>query len=97
MVDDILTITDSGHKTSRMNSFITAKIAMKKLQFGPKKCFVLHTGKEHQNYLNSELDVDGWSMKNVNHVETGESTRQNIFEGDMEISHIDSEKYLGQI
>ena len=65
MVDDILTITDSGHKTSRMNSFITAKIAMKKLQFGPKKCYVLHTGKEHEQYLNSELYVDGWSMKNV--------------------------------
>ena len=36
-------------------------------------------------------------MKNVRNVETGESTRQNIFEGDMEISHIESEKYLGQI
>ena len=84
MVGDILTITESGHKTSRMNSFITAKIAMKKLQFGPKKCFVLHTRKEHEHYLNSELYVDGWLMKNVRNVET-----EDTFEGDMEISHIE--------
>ena len=36
-------------------------------------------------------------MKNVENIETGETTRQDILEGDMEISHIGSEKYLGQI
>ena len=30
-------------------------------------------------------------------VETGQSSREDIIEGDMEISHPDSEKYLGQI
>ena len=47
--------------------------------------------------MNSELYVDGWCMKNVENIETGETTRQDILEGDMEISHIGSEKYLGQI
>ena len=47
--------------------------------------------------MNSELYVDGWCMKNVENIETGETTRQDILEGDMEISHIVSEKYLGQI
>ena len=97
MIDDILTISESGYKTSRLNSFITAKIALKKLQFGPQKCFVLHTGKEHDEYKNTELYVDGWSMKNVSNVETGESAREDISEGDMEISHPEAEKYLGQI
>ena len=32
MVDDILTIAESGYKTARMNAFITAKIALKKIQ-----------------------------------------------------------------
>ena len=36
MVDDISTISQSGYKTARMNSYINAKIAMKKLQLGPK-------------------------------------------------------------
>ena len=83
MIDDILTISESGYKTSIMNSFITAKIALKKLQFGPQKCFVLHTGKEHDEYKNTELFVDGWSMKTVSNVETGESAREYILEGDM--------------
>ena len=52
MVDDILTISESGYKTTRMNAFITSKIALKKLQFGPKKCFVLHTSKEHEDIRN---------------------------------------------
>ena len=34
-------------------------------------------------------------MKNVENIETGETT--NILEEDMEISQIESEKYLGQI
>ena len=58
-VDDILNISESGCKTARMNTFITAKIALKKLQLGLKKCFVLHTGKEHEEYKNVELFVDG--------------------------------------
>ena len=97
MIDDILTITESGYKTARMNSYITAKIAIKKLQFGPKKCFVLHTGKQQDEYKNTELYVDGWILKHVVNVETGQSSREDIIEGDMEISHPDSEKYLGQI
>ena len=66
---------------------------MKKLQLGPKKCSVLHTGKEHENI---ELFLDGWVMKSVKDVETGEDSRQDIFEETMEISHLGSEKYLGQ-
>ena len=80
-----------------MNSFITAKIALKKLQFGPQKCFVLHTTKEHEKYKNSQLYVDGWILQDVLNVATGETTREDTPAGDMEISHPDSEKYLGQI
>ena len=97
MVDDILTISESGHKTTRLNSYINAKIATKKLQFGPKKCYVLHTGKDHDKFKNLELYVDGWKMKDVTEVETGINKRQDTSDGSIEISHMSSEKYLGQI
>ena len=88
MVDDILTISESGYKTARMN----AKIAMKKLKLGPKKFSFLHTAKDHENI---ELFVDGWAIKIVKDVETSEDSRQDIFEGSMKISHLGSDKYLG--
>ena len=97
MIDDLLTISESGYKTSRLNSFINAKIAIKKLQLGPQKCFVMRTNKDHEEFKNVELYVDGWKMKNVTNVETGERERKDTFEGDMEISHISEERYLGQI
>ena len=34
VVDDIITVSESGHKSAMMNSFINAKTAIKKLQFG---------------------------------------------------------------
>ena len=34
-------------------------------------------------------------MKSVKDVETGEDSRQDIFEGSMEMSHLGSDKYLG--
>ena len=50
-----------------------------------------------KNIKNIELCVDGWVMKDVTNVETNIEERQDIFEGDMEISHMGAEKYLGQI
>ena len=35
-VDDLLTVSESGHKTARMNSFINAQLATKKLRLGAK-------------------------------------------------------------
>ena len=97
MVDNILTIAESGYKTARMNAFITAKIALKKLELGPQKCFVLHTGKDHEEYRNIELFVDGWRLNSVEDVDTESGVREDTLAEDMEISHINSEKNLGQI
>ena len=36
VVDDLLTVCESGYKAARMNSFINANTAIKKLQFGPE-------------------------------------------------------------
>ena len=44
MVDDIVTISECGHKTTAMNAFIDTKPSFKKLQFGVKKCNKLPQG-----------------------------------------------------
>ena len=62
-LDDIIAVSESGHKTSRMNSYINAQLATKKLRLGAKKCFVLHVGSEHENFKNIELVIDGWTVK----------------------------------
>ena len=97
-VDDIITVTESGYKTSRMNSFINAKLAIKKLRLGAKQCFVMHIGNKHDDFKNIELCIDGWSVKTVESYSTGKTELEDILHDDMkEISHIDSERYLGQV
>ena len=97
MVDDILTISESVFKTARMNAFITTKIALKKLQLGPKKCFVLHTGKDHEECRNVEPFVNGWKLNSVEDVDTESDSREDTLTENMKLTHINSEKYLGQI
>ena len=47
IVDDILIVSQSGHKTSRMNGLINEKTAIKSSQFGHEKCHMMHIGKKH--------------------------------------------------
>ena len=97
-IDDIITVSESGYKTSRMNVFINAQLAIKKLRLGAKKCVTLHVGKHHEEYKHVQLFVDGWSVKNVESYDAEETKWEDTHDQDMkEISHLDSEKYLGQI
>ena len=57
-IDDLITVSETGYKTSRLNSFINSKIAMKKLRLGTNKCFVMHVGNNHEEYKNVQL-LDG--------------------------------------
>ena len=80
-----------------MKSFINAKLAIKKLRLGAKKCFVLHIGNKHDDYKNIEICIDGLSVKKVESILTGRTEQQDILLDDMkEISHTDSERYLEQ-
>ena len=45
MVDDLICISECGHKTAMMNSYMNFKTRSKKLQFGTEKCKKLHIGK----------------------------------------------------
>ena len=58
----------------------------------------MQVGKRHEAFKNVELYFDGWSVQSVDKVETGDKDWKDILIEDMnEMSHIDSEKYLGQI
>ena len=97
-VDDVITVSESGFKTARLNSFMNAQFAMKELRLGPKKCFSMHVGKKHELFKNVQLYFDGWSVKNVDMFESGDTLFKDILNEDMnEMSHIEYEKYLGQV
>ena len=71
-VDDLITVTESGYKTAKINSFINAKLAINKLRLGAKKCFFLmHIGNKHNNLKNIKLCIDGWSVRKVEIFLTG--------------------------
>ena len=55
MVDDLFTISVCGHKTTMLNQFIQTKTALKRLQFGTKKCVKLHIGKTKNDTLCKDL------------------------------------------
>ena len=82
-VDNIISVSESGYKTSRMNSFINAQIAMKKLRLGAKKCFVMHVGNDHENYKNVKLCIDGSNVKTVESIMTGEIDWEDTLMEDM--------------
>ena len=64
-IDDLITVSESGYKTARINAFINAQIASKKLRLGAKKCFMMHVGNKHEDYKNTQLYVDGWDFKKI--------------------------------
>ena len=97
MVDDVLSISESGYKTNRINAFINAKTAVKRLQFGPDKCHIMHVGSNIPEYKKPKLFVDGWEMKEIINMNTGKVEDHESFQGDCMITESSNEKYLGQI
>ena len=97
MVDDILSITESGYKTSRMNGFLNAKTAIKRLQFGPTKCHVMHIGKDIPDYKKPDLFIDSWKMQEVQDMITGNKRNEETYEEGHITEESRSEKYLGKI
>ena len=71
-IDDLITVSESGYKTARINALINAQIASKKLRLGAKKCFMMHVGNKHEDYKNNQLYVDGWDVQTVESYTAGE-------------------------
>ena len=92
MVDDLLCITECGHKTAMMNGYINFKTTSKKLQFGGKKCKKLHVGHTNSDYKCQDLSVDKWSEVEISNDVTGELEFKDIYDGVHIMEKTDEEK-----
>ena len=97
MVDDLICISECGHKSAMMNAYINFKTNSKKLQFGVDKCKKLHVGHIKKPYKCQELSVDKWSEVEIRNDVTGDMETNDLFEGDHIMEEKSEEKYLGDI
>ena len=97
MVDDTLAVSECGYKSSMVNAFMNTKTNIKKLQFGIEKCFKMHVGRVCQEEICPELVVDGWKVKEVNEIGTGEMKLEDEHTGYHKMATVEKEKYLGDI
>ena len=97
IVDDALAISECGYKTNMLNSFINTKTNIKKLQYGVKKCFKMHVGKTCVKEICPDLHVDGWKVREVTEVTTGEKNLEDEYAGVHEMKEVEDEKYLGDV
>ena len=65
MLDDLISISECGHQTAMVNSYIKLKTATKKLQFGTEKCKKMHIGKTKEEYKCQNLFIDKWEEKEM--------------------------------
>ena len=97
MVDDLLSVSECGFKTTMSNAFLTLKTDTKKLQFGAKKCKKMHVGKSHEKYKCQDLKVDKWEELNVYDEENGMEDIKDVRTGYEIMEEKSEEKYLGDI
>ena len=97
MVDDLLTISECGYKTSMVHGYIKMKTDGKKLQFGADKCKKLHIGKSFESFKCQTLRVDKWKEIEIENEETGIPEIKDAVDGEQDMETKDSEKYLGDI
>ena len=89
MVDDLLSISECGLESVKINAFLNSKTNIKKLQFGGDKCL----GKK--KYLCPDLFVDDWKLEKKDKNKTGVKNMEDIFVGDFPMGEKDTAKYLG--
>ena len=97
MMDDVLTISECGTKTSMVHGFMKMKTDSKKLQFGAPKCKKMHVGKNLESFKWQTLKVDDWKEIEIVNEETGDEEIQDIIEGTKDMENKENEKYLGDI
>ena len=96
MVDDLLIVTECGSKATMANDYINTIKHLKKLQFGTDKCHKMHVGKRVDEVC-PDLFVDGWIMKEVTELKTGEVVLDEQHIGSTKMDEVAEEKYLGDI
>ena len=93
MVDYLLTVSECGVDSVKINGYLNAKTNIKKLQFGGDKCHKIHIGKK--KHLCPDLCVDNWELRKKDKNKIGIRNMEDIFVGDFPMSEKNSAKYLG--
>ena len=97
MIDDLITVSECGPKTTMINSYINTKTAIKKLQFGTKKCKKIHVGKMREEHKCQPLYVDNWKEKDEPNSDFKEIRVGDMFDGEERMEETEQQKYLGDI
>ena len=97
MLDDLITISECGHKTAMVNAYVKAQTSSKKLQFGNKKCKKIHIGKTCEDFKCHNLYLDKWTEKEVEDYKTKDIIIEDICEEEERMEDTEMEKYLGHV
>ena len=62
MVDDVITVSNCGMDSIKVNGIVQSKVECKQLQLGLSKCFQMHVGKKNK-HLCPQLKIHGQAMK----------------------------------
>ena len=95
MMDDLISISECGLKTTMANSYIRFKSLSKKLQFGSEKCKKMHVGKVKEEYKCQPLFVDKWEEAFVE--DSGVFKIEDQCNGEDVMEDKEEEKYLGDV
>ena len=96
MIDDLVCVSECGHRTAMMNGFLNHKTSSKKLQFGVNKCKKMHVGRVGREYKCQDLKVDKWEEVKIKNDENIE-IEEDIFVGEHKMEEKSEEKYLGDV
>ena len=97
MIDDVLCVSECGHKTAMLNSFLKFQSDSKKLQFGVKKCKKLHVGHKTHDFLCPDLAVPKWEEVLEKDEINGDYVIIDSLDGEEIMEEKADERYLGEI
>ena len=97
MVDDLICISECGHRTAMMNAYINFKTNSKKLQFSVHKCKKLHVGQVQMKHKCQDLSVDRWTEVQVENDITRDIEMMDCYDGEEIMEEKTEEKYLGDL
>ena len=95
LVDDMIGVSEVGHKAQIMNTILNYKTAEKALQFGASKCKIMLVGKSKKNMRSNSIYVDTWTEEYIEDEETGEIELEENYAGKVPIEEVENQKYLG--
>ena len=95
LVDDIIAVSEAGHKAQMINTILNLKSAEKGVQFGVNKCKVMIIGRELENVINYPIYADEWTESYFENEVTGDIEIKEKYEGKIAIEEVKEQKYLG--